>query len=299
VKRLLRALVDRLPHVAALHEQVAREGKFPAGHYHSPVPSLEDLRRDHESRPSQPADLPDVRLEVESQRALLEEYARFYTELSFPERPDPTWRFHYDQVWFTWADAIFLHCFLRRNLPRRIVEVGSGYSSAVMLDTLDRHATQPTELTFIEPHPERLLGILREGDRERVRIVEASVQDAPIETLTDLGPGDLLFIDSSHVLKAGSDVKLLLFEVLPRLPPGVFVHFHDIFFPFEYPPEWLADGWYWNEAYVLRAFLAHNEAWSIHFFNTLVALAFPDFLRERMPLCLKNPGGSLYLRRTA
>ena len=136
-------------------------------------------------------------------------------------------------------------------------------------------------------------------DETTVTIIEKKVQDIPLQTFSGLDRGDLLFIDSSHVVKCGSDVQFLIFEVLPRLKPGVFVHFHDIFHSFEYPGEWLSHGIYWNEAYFLRAFLAYNTEWEIYFFNSYVGDLFHDFLAAEMPLCLKNFGGSLYLRRLA
>ncbi len=94
-----------------------------------------------------------------------------------------------------------------------------------------------------------------------------------------------------------SDLHFLIFEVLPVIQPGVFVHFHDIFRTFDYPSEWLLKGRYWNEAYFLRAFLAYNTQWEIYFFNSYVGEVFRDVLAQEMPLCLKNAGGSLYLRR--
>ena len=118
-----------------------------------------------------------------------------------------------------------------------------------------------------------------------------------MELFLSLKAGDFLFIDSSHVLKCGSDLQLLMFEILPLLPSGVFVHFHDVFYPFDYPTEWLKEGKYWNENYFLRAFLSYNSDWSVSFFNTYVALAFNAFIKDKMPLCIKNSGGSLYIQR--
>ena len=125
------------------------------------------------------------------------------------------------------------------------------------------------------------------------------VQNIPMDTFAALNAGDLLFIDSSHVVKCGSDLHFLLFDVLPRLPVGVYVHFHDVFRSFEYLEEWLSSGWYWNEGYFLRAFLSNNNAWAIRFFNNYVRFAAEDFLREKMPLCVNDIGGSLYIQRTA
>jgi hypothetical protein len=89
-----------------------------------------------------------------------------------------------------------------------------------------------------------------------------------------------------------------MFEIIPYLKPGVVVHFHDVFFPFEYPADWLINkGRYWNENYIMRAFLSYNSEWSILFFNTYVHQVFGDLIKEKMPLCLKDTGGSLYIQR--
>ena len=108
----------------------------------------------------------------------------------------------------------------------------------------------------------------------------------------------ILFIDSTHVSKIGSDVNSLLFDILPKLNRGVYVHFHDVFYPFEYPQEWVYQGLAWNEAYILRAFLQHNDAFKIVFFNTYLELFYREKFENSMPLCLKNPGGSIWLTKT-
>ncbi len=111
--------------------------------------------------------------------------------------------------------------------------------------------------------------------------------------------GDVVFIDSSHVVKIGSDVAYILFHILPELQPGVIVHFHDILWPFEYPEDWLCEGRAWNEAYVLRAFLQFNEAFDILYFNSYIWHHHAERLQQKMPLCMKNPGGSIWLQKTA
>jgi hypothetical protein len=104
-------------------------------------------------------------------------------------------------------------------------------------------------------------------------------------------------VDSTHVAKVGSDVNHILFEVLPSLRSGVYVHFHDIYFPFEYPKEWVYQGRAWNEAYVLRAFLQHNDAYEIVLFGSFLSAFHRPWLAERMPLVARNPGSSLWLRK--
>jgi hypothetical protein len=132
----------------------------------------------------------------------------------------------------------------------------------------------------------------------RHELIESDVQDVPLTRFEGLEANDVLFIDSSHVIKAGSDVVFLLSQVLPSLRPGVLIHFHDIFWPFEYPEEWLRGGRAWNEAYALRAFLQFNSRFEIVFFNSYLGIHEADALRFHLPLFLRNPGGSIWLRKT-
>jgi hypothetical protein len=297
MNRLIRNLLDRLPYVRDLKEQGRLQGVYPAGHYHSPIPSMEEVRTHLSQRCPADTELPGMRMNGPSQYAMLIDYAGFYKDLPFPEKQSPGHRYYYDNRWFSYSDAIFLYCFLRKHLPKRIIEVGSGFSSAVMLDTIDGFFPHRPDMTFIDPSPDRLHGLMKESDRGLVRLIDNKIQDVPLDIFSSLQPGDLLFIDSSHVVKCGSDVHVLLFDVLPRLNPAVFVHFHDVFYPFDYPSEWLIEGRYWNENYFLRAFLSWNTEWHIRFFNTYVHCMFGDFIRETMPLCARNAGGSLYIQR--
>ena len=297
MRNFVKSLILKIPYFRDLFDKVKAQGTYPAGHYYSPIPSQEDILENCELYEGKLADLPDINLNKEHQYENLQLFQDFYDEMSFPEKQTPEWRYYFDQNWFGYTDAIFLYCFLRKTQPKRIVEVGSGFSSAVILDTLERYELQDSEVTFIEPFPDRLMSVLRDHDKSRVRIVEMKVQDAPIEIMRSLQSGDLLFIDSSHVVKCGSDLKYLIFDILPQLPPGVFVHLHDVFYPFEYPSEWLADGRFWNEGYFLRAFLSYNSEWKINFFNSYVATVFRKQIQEHFPLCLRNTGGSIYLQR--
>jgi len=297
MKKLFKMMLPKLPYFGNFYELLKKQGKYPAGHFYSPIPSNEEILVYLESRKKVNVELPDIKLNKESQFKLLQDFSLYYEDLFFPEEQIPDCRYYYDQSLFRYADAIFLYSFLRKNMPKRIVEVGSGFSSAVMLDTIERVIPQKIEITFIEPYPHRLLSILKDYDKDKVRLINEKVQDVPVDIFTSLGFGDLLFIDSSHVIKCGSDVQFLLFDVLPHLPSGVFVHFHDIFYLFEYPEEWLTDGRYWNEDYFVRAFLSNNSEWSIYFFNNYLALEFREFIEKNMPLCLKDPGGSLYIQK--
>lgn len=297
MKQLIKGFLERIPYIKNLSDQVRTQGLFPAGHYYSPIPSREDVLVYVKSRKTPNSDLPGINLNEKSQREVLNEYFDFYKDLPFPEKQTIGRRYYYENGWFSYSDAIFLYSFLRKFRPKKIIEIGSGFSSAVMLDTIDVFFSQRPEITFIEPYPERLISLFKDSDREQTILIDKKLQEVPTDALFALESGDLLFIDTSHVVKCGSDMQLLMFEILPRLQPGVFVHFHDVFYPFDYPSEWLTEGRYWNENYFLRAFLSYNSEWSIRFFNTYVHFMFGDLIKEGMPLCAKNTGSSLYIQR--
>ena len=273
---------------------------FPAGHFYSPLPDVADVAARREKLfDRNVTECPAVDLRTECQLALLTEFSQFYGELPFSEEPAAGLRYYYNNGFFKHGDAIVLYAMLRRLRPKQVIEVGSGFSSAVMLDTTDKFLQRDVRFTFIDPYPNRLFGLLSDPDKRRHRVVQERVQDVAVEEFKSLGTGDVLFIDSSHVVKIGSDVRHLLWEVLPRLEAGVIVHFHDVMWPFEYPQDWVLAGNAWNEAYFLRTFLQYNEVFQIEYFNSYVARVHENALRERMPLCLKNPGGGLWLRKVA
>ena len=139
------------------------------------------------------------------------------------------------------------------------------------------------------------------SERDLVLMIDHTYCYTPVverirEFITEGVLGDILFIDSSHVAKIGSDVVYLMTEVLPQLRPGVLVHFHDVFWPFEYPEEWVQEGRAWNETYMLKAFLQFNERFRILLFCSYLALHHRAVLEQHLPLALKNSGGSLWLR---
>jgi predicted O-methyltransferase YrrM len=275
-----------------------------AGHYYSPIPARADLRRDQARIFDRSLrELPGIDVDDAGQVGLLEELAHFYPEQPFPVRPAQGTRYHLDNSWFSGADGLLLHLMLRYAEPRRVLEIGSGFSSLVMLDTNERFFDNRIDLTFVEPNAERLLSRLRPGDARLAHVVERRVQDVDPALFRELEAGDILFVDSSHVSKVGSDLNHLLFTVLPELAPGVLIHFHDVPYPFEYPQEWVEYGFAWNEAYLLRAFLQYNGEFRIRLWNSYLALAHADLLEERMPLCATpvgfGVGGSLWLERSA
>lgn len=269
----------------------------PAGHYYSPIPPIDEVRTDDARIFAIPEGVPGVDLRDAEQVALLETIAGFYSEIPFPEAKRRDLRFAFENPAYSYSDAIFLYGMLRHLRPRRVIEVGSGYSSSAMLDTNDRFFGGAIQFTFIDPYPETLHSVLRPSDKDTARIVPSRVQDVDLGLFAELDANDILFIDSTHVARIGSDVNHLFFEVLPRLRPGVYIHFHDIFYPFEYPRFWVYEGRAWNEAYLLRAFLTNNSSFSIQVWNDYLAHFHRDRLQALMPACLKNTGASIWIKR--
>jgi hypothetical protein len=165
-----------------------------------------------------------------------------------------------------------------------------------MLDTNELFFKNQIDLTFIDPNPERLYSLMKESDKKKTKVIEKDVQLIPLNIFKKLQSGDILFIDSTHVSKTGSDVNYILFEILPILTSGVLIHFHDIFYPFEYPKEWVFNGFNWNEDYILRAFLMYNEKFEIKLFSDYLHKHHKDIFKE-MPLCYNNTGGNLWLEK--
>jgi len=268
----------------------------PAGHFYSPLPSLDEVEA-HRLKTSRHDLIPGVDLQEVEQLALLEQFKPFYRTIPFRDGPAPGLRYKYQNSSFPNGDAIALHCMLRHLKPSRFIEVGCGNSSCVTLDTVEQFLDNKVKLTFIEPYPQFFNSLVFPQDLERVTLIPSRLQDVPLAVFEELGPRDILFIDSTHVAKLDSDVNHFLFEIFPRLKPGVFIHIHDVFFPFEYPQEWLEEGRGWNEQYILRAFLQFNPNFKIRFFNTFLFEKHRDWFEAHMPDCLKRPGGSIWLEK--
>ncbi|MBX6314597.1 MAG: class I SAM-dependent methyltransferase [Isosphaeraceae bacterium] len=178
-------------------------------------------------------------------------------------------------------EAEFLHAFLCSQGIRRVVQVGCGVSTAVMLQAAEEAGT-PLELLCIEPYP---TAFLREADRRgQIELVPEKAQDVPLALLTDLGDDGLLFIDSTHAVGPGSEVNRVIFEVLPRLKAGDWVHFHDIYFPYDYQ-RGLLDGelFFNNESALLHAFLIGNPRFSIRASLSMLHYADPAGLQRYLP----------------
>jgi hypothetical protein len=266
----------------------------------SATPSPEDVERARGDWESPPPQLPGVELNIEQQLDLLGEFGRTAAEVQLATTPDDGWRFYYPNGFYELGDALVLLGVMRHLSPKRVIEIGCGFSSAVMLDADERFLDGQIEFTFIDPFPgNRLTKIARPADLERISIIQHFLQEVDLSVFEPLEAKDILFIDSSHVSKMGSDVNLLLFEVMPRLPVGAWVHFHDILYPFEYPPESVEDTRAWSEAYLLRAFLEHNDSFRICFFFDYLRRFHPGAVEHALPGSIASRPAHIWLERVA
>jgi hypothetical protein len=251
-RRAVGPLVERLAWTMLWGPRAERAPlAYPPGHYYSPIPA----RRDIEG--SAPVEIVGIDLRCDEQLATLKELDLHEATGARYDAPD--------NGWFPPTDAAVYQAMIRHYQPARVIEVGCGWSTAALFD-----AGAAPHVTLIEPYPDRLLELLSPDDLARCEVFEAPLQDVPLSVFRGLGAGDVLFIDSTHVTKCGSDVNRIFFEILPALAPGVIIHFHDVFYPFEYPGAWTREGRGWNEVYLLRAFLEYNDAFEIVLWNSML-----------------------------
>jgi hypothetical protein len=262
-------------------------------HFYHPIPDTSELSDDIWSHESE---LVGIDMNDNEQLRLVQDvFPQFRHEYeALPKAPtgDPT-TFHHGNGLFDGTDALALYCMLRHLCPRHVIEVGSGYSTRLAAQAA--LANGSTELTCIEPYPDE---VLRQGYPGVTSLITERVEDVSLDLFTALGANDVLFIDSSHVIRIGGDVAFLFLEVLPRLHPGVVVQVHDVFLPQQYPREWVVDGLrFWNEQYLLQAFLAFNSGFRVLLANNYLKARYPDVLRSTFPTSPWWGGGSFWFER--
>ncbi|MEO3761511.1 class I SAM-dependent methyltransferase [Mycobacterium sp. B14F4] len=164
-------------------------------------------------------------------------------------------------VGFGPIETDLLYCFVRTRKPRRMIQIGAGASTSVVLRAAAETGTD-IDLECVDPFPTSYLKRLH--SEHKITLRDVPVQDLPTDEFAGLGPGDVLFIDSTHTVSPGSDVNYLILEILPRLARGVFVHFHDVTLPYDYMPSVLSsDLFFWSESVLLHAYLADNRRFEI------------------------------------
>ena len=264
-------------------------------HYYSPIPDLAALPAAVWSRESDLA-------AVDFDPAAGLDFLRQRTGSNISEYDPPAGQLDDQRTFFLnnglyeSVDAETLYAMIRRFDPQTVVELGSGMSTLVIADARNRNASEGSRHLVYDPHPRGAM----EGTLERIAdLRRVSATEVPLDVIGELQAGDVLFVDTTHTVKLGSDVNRIVLDVLPSLAPGVVVHFHDIFLPYEYPRAWLEDyGLHWTEQYLLQAFLAFNRGFEILFGNHAIQRRFPADLAGIVPSA--TPGirpSAFWLRR--
>lgn len=278
---------------------LANAGPFaPPGHFYSPVPSPRDVE-DHIARLRQTSrlgDLPAIHINDGAQLEFLECLVPYYSRVPFQAAPVEGLLYQFDNPHFSYADGTILFCVMNHLRPSRLIEIGSGFSTCAILDTNRIFLQSRTQVTSIEPHA-KLLRSLIDKSHDSLTIIESKLQDTKLEVFDQLDTGDILFVDSTHISKAGSDVNYIIFEILPRIKSGVIVHIHDIYLGYEYPDDWLREGRAWNESYLLRAFLEYNDRFRILLFVSYMQNAHEEWFQQNMPSTLLRKGGSFWMEK--
>jgi predicted O-methyltransferase YrrM len=261
--------------------------------YDSPIPDVRSLEPEFFDRPDP---MRGVAFDVDRQmefveRELADHCRKFDPPMSAAEAAPH--RFYLRNGTYESVDAELLYAMVRRFAPRRVVELGSGYSTLIIREALERHGVADIDRTLhtYDPYPSSLLA----ADWP---VAPLPVQDISDEVFDELEAGDLLFVDTSHTVKAGGDVNRIVLDVLPMLRPGVIVHFHDIFLPYPYSRKHLEEAHFWTEQYLLQAFLTANDGWEVLVGGYAVARAHPSRLGAVIPSF--SPGaspGAFWIRR--
>ena len=251
-------------------------------HFYQPIPDTRTLKDDLWEKQSE---LVGIDINEEGQINLLSLFSSKFKEEyeSFPiNKTSIPYQYYVNNGAIGSVDGEILYCMVRHFKPKKIFEIGSGnstyLSAQAILKNKEEDNNYECELVAIEPYPN---DILKAGFPGLSKLIPKKVQDIPLSEFKKLRENDILFIDSSHVLKIGSDVQYEYLEILPRLHKGVIVHLHDIFLPAEYPKEWVLNDYrFWNEQYLLKAFLAFNNSFEVLWAGSYMHLRHSDKLEE-------------------
>ena len=251
-------------------------------HYYEPLP---DFRLITAEKIKRKRSFPAIDFRLDAQRALVNELSIYRDELT-------TLDFDFNNGFFSGFDAAVYYSLIRHLQPRRIIEIGGGYSTRIAAKALA--ANQQGSLTCIEPYPEERLA----SANLKLELITKRVEEIDVDFFSRLEANDILFIDSSHTVKFGSDVCYEVLEIMPRLARGVWVHVHDIFFPHDYPAEWLMNRrMALNEQYLLEAFLAFSPTFSVQLANYWLCLEHLDDAALLWSNASINRASSFWMKR--
>lgn len=272
-------------------------------HFYSPVPDLDDLRMRHVWEKE--SELDGIYFRTERQIQLLRKLGKKAgNECNWPTKPteDP-YAFYSENNSFSFGCAASLHSIIRFYKPRRIIEVGSGYSSLVFSSAVTRNGSESEQCEYciIDPYPSEKI---EKGLPGLTRLIKERVELQQPDFFDPLSENDILFIDSGHTVRTGGDVNFLYLDILPRLAPGVMVHIHDIPMPYEYPEKYFTNPsfrMFWTESYLLQAFLCFNDHYEIMLAMDYIMTKRLDEFRKAFPHynpeVHKAMSGSFWIRR--
>jgi hypothetical protein len=273
-------------------------------HYYQPIPDAKDLCARRESV-WKASGMIGIHMNNENQLKFLREIFPQYREeyIKFAKdkgQKGSQYDFYFGNGAFEAVDAEVLYCMVRYFKPQRIIEVGSGFSTLLFIKAIEANRQQgkgESSLIAVDPYPAT---VIQNGPPGACQVIRQKVQELDVDFFQQLQSGDILFIDSSHVVKIGSDVNYLYLAVLPSLKEGVIIHAHDIFLPSEYPEDWvLREHRFWTEQYLLQAFLTYNSAFEVLWGGSYVATNYPEELKATFPSYNKGitQPGSFWMRK--
>jgi len=268
--------------------------------FHSPLPDTRELTEENFTKKS---DLDAIDVNEQGQIALLKLFRRkfFGGYRVLPMGPTSVpHQYFLTNGSFNSVDGEILYCMIKHFLPKTIIEVGSGNTTYLMAQAIaevQKEKDHHCSLTSYDPYPN---AIVRNGFSKFAALQPIRIQDVERSRFEALQKNDILFIDSSHIVKIGSDMQYLFMEVLPHLRKGVIVHFHDIFIPEEYLRRWFVEDYeFWNEQYMLYAFLQYNNAFKVLWGGNYMRLRHPDLLMQSFPSFQRDPiiPGSFWIQK--
>ena len=294
-------MIERIKEINRLLDRYKREANeyktwVPPGHYYSPIPDKQEVEKYKDRIFQFPKQIPNIDIDAGRQLSLLSLMAQSGNSYNTPVEKETSRRYYYNNDDFSFGDGVIANCILDYHKPKKIIQVGEGYSCALMLDYIQR-VSDKSEVAYsvVRDNSGKLDELLNPNDR--VVEYKEHILEIGLQPFRDLESGDLLFIDSTHVSKVGGDVNFLIFNVFPILKPGVLIQIHDISPNFEYPYHWIMEGRSWSENYLVRAFLMNNANYEIMFFNSYMGYHHLEEVCKFLPIFKNNPGGSLWLRK--
>ncbi len=267
-------------------------------HYYEPVPVVSTLKDEIWDRKTE---LLGISMNEDYQVSFLknvcpiykEEYDKFGLHQGTDDFPYYVYNGSFGEI-----DGDILYCMVRNFKPQKVVEVGSGWSTLLSGHALKKNGMESGksyEFTAIEPFPRR---VLKDSNSIGLtNLITKRLQDVDMGIFMTLEEDDILFLDSTHVVNIDSDVCREFLEILPRLKKGVIIHIHDIFLPYEYPKKWVKElKYFWNEAYLLQAFLMYNSAFEVLWAGNWMKTRYPEDCKK---MFRSDASQSFWIRKIA